>query len=529
MNRKHQRYQSVYKLSSVFRHSLKVGALAAALACSAGGPANAAPEGQVTIAVPSLNQKFNPTAQVGATPHMNYDFLFDGLINLGVEGKYPGLAESWKVSDDGKQIDFKLRKNVTFHDGSKFTAEDVKFTFETILKPDSGHAYRAGFVKSLDHVEVVDPHTARFVLKQPWPGFFTTARYGLAPVVPKAYYEKVGAKGFQEKPIGSGPFMLSDVQPGESTTFTAYDKYWDGAPKIKTAKQVLVKEAFTRYAMLERGEADIITGLTGPLLEKVKANPDFEVASARYVGTSGILFNKSTFPASADRRVRLAVGYAINTKDIAEKIQGGVCEPSSSMLTPATFGHLPGLPLIPYDPEKSKALLKEAGVKPGTKVTFTVQTTSFPAMPNAPQVLEVIAGNLEEIGFEVERRNVDTSAWLAMMRGGKPTDIFYSPSSIPDDGGEVMNSYFVSWSGWTAKSIQRPEYDNLFNEQLKTSDPDKRRAILQDFAKQESENLENIPLLWCDAPFAINKKRIKSWKPVLGSGYHTDMYRIELN
>lgn len=516
------------RFRSVLKQFLGIGLLSAALMGGSSVGVRAAPEGQIVIALTSLDQKFDPTAMASYSSHMNYDYIFDGLLNLGEKGKYPALAESWVISDDGLTIDFKLRENVTFHDGSPFTAEDVKFTFEKILEPDSGNSYRAGFVKSLDHVEVVDAHTARFVLKQPWPGFFTTARYGLTPIVSKAYYEKVGAKGFQEKPIGTGPFVLGEVVAGKSTTFTAYENYWDGAPKIQSATQVLVKEDFTRYAMLQRGEADIISGLTGPLLDKIRTNSDFKVISAQYVGTSGILFNKSTFPAAEDKRVRMAVGYAINTKDIAEKIQGGICEPATSMFTPATFGYIDGLPRIPYDPEKAKALLKEAGVKPGTKITFTIQTSSFAAMPNTPQVLEVVAGNLEAVGFQVERRSVDTSAWLAMMRGGKPTDVFYSPISNPDDGGEVMNSYFVSWSGWTAKSIQQPKYDELFNEQLKASDPEKRLKILQDFAKLEVENREDIPLLWCNAPFAINK-RIKSWTPSLGGGYPTDIYKLELN
>jgi peptide/nickel transport system substrate-binding protein len=198
------------------------------------------------------------------------------------------------------------------------------------------------------------------------------------------------------------------------------------------------------------------------------------------------------------------------------------------MFTPGTFGYLDGLPQVPYDPAKAKALLAEAGVKPGTKVTFTVQSESFSALPNAPQVLEAIAGMLEAVGFVVERKSVDNNAWLSMMRGGKPTAIFYGPISIPDDGGEVINSYFISASGWTAKSIKVPEYDQIFEEQLKSANLDDRKKVLQRFAKLESENREDIPLLWCDTPFAASTKRIKSWQPALGSGYHTTMRSLEL-
>lgn len=511
------------------RVRLPVLAAASALAFCIGLPVHAQPTGAVTMALPQLSQLFDPTAMVGATPHLDYDFLFDGLLNLGKDGKYPALAESWVISSDGKQIDFKLRENVKFHNGDSFGAEDVKFTFERVMSPNSGHAYRAGFVESLERVDVVDPHTARFVLKQPFPAFFTTARYALTPIAPKAYYEKVGKQGFQEKPVGTGPFTLAGVKAGEWTKYEANPEYWGGSPTVQSVTQVLVKEPFTRYAMLERGEADIVSGLTGPLLERSRGNADVAVVTSRYSGTSGIMFNKDLFPESADKRVRLAVGHAINRKDIAEKIQGGVCEPATSMFTPGTFGYLDGLPQIAYDPEKAKALLKEAGVKPGTKVTFTLHTQSFAAVPNAPQVLEAVAGNLEAVGFTVERASVDNSAWLAMMRGNKPTGIFYTPISIPDDGGEVLNSYFVSWSGWTARSVQNPEYDRIFRTQIQTADLDERKKILQGFAKLESENAENIPLLWCHTPFAMSKKRIREWQPALGSGYHTTIQKLRLN
>ncbi len=499
-----------------------------ALAMVGSTPVLAEPKGDVVLALPNLVQTFDPTTMNATAPTMIFDFVYDGLINLGRDGKYPALAESWVVSEDGKQVDFSLRKGVKFHNGDPFTAEDVKFTFEKVMAPDSGHIYRGGFAQSIERIEVVDPHTVRFVLKNPWPSFFTTARYALQPIIPKAYYETVGAKGFQDKPVGTGPFRLVALQAGEMTKYEANVEYWGGAPTVKTATQRLVKEPFTRYAMLERGEADIVTGLTGPLLERLRGNKDYSIVLSRYSGTSGILFNKETFPQAADRRVRLAIGHAINRQEIADKVQGGICEPATGMFTPGTFGYLDGLPQIPYDPAKAKAMLEEAGVKPGTRISFTLQTDSFPAVPNAPQVLEAIAGNLEAVGFVVERESFDTGAWLAMMRSKKRTSIFYSPSSIPDDGGETINTWFTSGSFWPAGNINRPEYDELFRKQLRTSDLEERKKILQDFARLEAENLENVPLLWCHTPFASSNKRIADWSPALGSGYHTSIRLLRL-
>jgi len=509
------------------RRTFAAALMASALALPLAAPAKAEPQGSIVVASSILAQNADPTATVSTADYMIAEMLFDGLINLNEKGKVPGLAESWVVSPDGKQIDFKLRKNVKFHNGDPFTAEDVKFTFERILAPDSTHSYRRGFQDSLERVDVVDPHTARFILKNPWPAFFTTARYGLQHIVPKNYYEKVGSKGFKEKPIGTGPFKLVDWKAGEWTKYEANTGYWGRVPHIKEVTYRLVAEPFTRYAMIEKGEADIATGLTGALLDKVRNNKDLRVIISPYAGTSGILFNKTEFPQAADRRVRLAVAYAIDRKAIADKILGGICEPATSIISPGTFGYLPGIPLIPYDPAKAKALLKEAGVAPGTKVPYVLHTQAFAALPGGPQVLEAIAGNLEAVGLAIERKSVDTSGWMSLYRGNKAYGIFYAPSGTPDDGGELINTWFSQKSAWTPRSIQRPEYDALFKEQQQTPDPEARKKLLQKFAKMEQENLEMVPLLWCSTPYAV-AKRIKSWSPAMGSGYYLSLGNLEL-
>jgi len=519
---------TVSRFASVFRQKTILAAVAAAaLTASLALPAQAQPKGSVIVATAILSQNADPTSLVSTADYMIAELIYDGLINLTEKGKVPGLAESWVISPDGKQIDFKLRKNVKFHNGDPFTAEDVKFTFERILAPDSTHSYRRGFQDSIERVEVVDPHTARFILKNPWPAFFTTARYALTHIVPKKYYESVGTKGFKEKPIGTGPFKLNDWKAGEWSKFEANTAYWGRVPKVQFVTERLVAEPFTRYAMVEKGEADIATGITGALLEKVRANKELRVIMSPYAGTSGILFNKKEFPQAEDRRVRLAVAHAVNRQAIAEKILGGVCEPATSIISPGTFGYLEGIPLIPYDPNKAKALLKEAGVAPGTKVPFVYHTQAFAALPGAPQVLEAIAGNLEAVGLSIERKSVDTDAWMSMMRGQKAYGIFYAPSGTPDDGGELINTWFAANSAWTPRSIQVPEYDAIFKQQQQTADPEARKKLLHRFLKLEQENLEMVPLLWCSTPYAVTK-RVKSWQPALGSGYYLSLGNLEL-
>ncbi|MGE0153789.1 MAG: ABC transporter substrate-binding protein [Reyranellaceae bacterium] len=512
------------------RHAATRLALALAALAAFGMPASALaqPKGSLTIALPGLVQQFDPTALTGMVPYIAHDFIFDGLINLGPNGKYPALAESWDTAADGLQITFKLRQNVKFHNGDPFTAEDVKFTFDRILAPDSGHLYRRGFATAMERVEVVDPHTVRFVLKQPWPPFFTTNRYALSPIVPKKHYESVGARAFQEHPIGTGPFRFAENKSGEWTKFEANEGYWGIVPKVKTVTEILVKEPFTRYAMLERGEADIVGGLSGPLLDKAKANPKAKLYMSRYSGSSFILFNTDTFPEAADRRVRMAIGHAIDRSRIATNMLGNTCELATSVFTPATFGFLEGLPQLSYDPAKAKALLAEAGIKPGHKVTFVVQTESFIALPNAPVVLEAIAGNLEAVGLGVVRQTVDNVTWLSMLRSRNASGIFNLPLALPDDGGETINSYFSAGGGLSKKGNDPSEYDEIFKTQAVALDAKARAGILQRFAKLEAENHNAIPLFWCDTPFVVNAERVKAWNPALGSGYHFNVKELEM-
>ncbi|MEO8558678.1 MAG: ABC transporter substrate-binding protein [Rhodospirillales bacterium] len=482
---------------------------------------------EIVFAGPVLRQYFDPTLMVATTDYLINDVIFDGLLDFTVDGKKPALATSWVVSPDGKQVDFTLRKNVVFQNGDPFTAEDVKFTFEKILAPETKHSYRAGFVDSLDHVEVIDPLHVRFVLKHPWLGFFTTARFGLQSIVPKNYYEKVGPKGFMEHPIGTGPFKLIDMKAGEWNRFEANTKYWNGAPDFKYLVQRQVTEPFTRYAMLEKGEADIVTGLNGPLLEKISGNKKIRLFSSKYASTAGLYFNPNKFPESKDFRVRLAIGHAINLKQITKKILNGSCEPASSILTPATFGYEPKYKVISYDPAKAKALLKEAGVAPGREIDFVLSTESLAPVPNAPQLLEAIAGDLEAVGFKIKRLPYDTAAWFGMMRGGKQPGIYWGGASMSDDAGELLGGWYISKSVWTSGNINVPEYDKLYREQLEMADPKERQKALAKFAAMEDEKKTAIPLIWCDAVFAAGP-RIKDWKPATGTPYHLNFYTIKL-
>jgi peptide/nickel transport system substrate-binding protein len=510
------------------KRGLAAGCLSLAMSLPLAVPADAAPQGEIVTAGAILRQQFDPSIMIATTDHTVYTMLYDGLLNLSDKGKDPALTTSWKVSEDGKQIDFELRKGVKFHNGDPFTAEDVKFSYELLLKDGNSHSYRKAFVDQIKSIEVLDPHKVRFNLNQPWPSFFSSSRYGIQPIIPKNYYEKVGAKGFQENPVGTGPYKLAEMKAGEWTKFEANADYWGRVSQVKFVTQKMIKEPFTLYAMLEKGEADIAFGLTGALLNKVKTNKQIKIIESQYSGTSGIYFNTPKFPEAKDKRVRMAVAYAMNREAIAKNVLSGICQPASSIFTPATFGYNPDLKPIPYDPAKAKALLAEAGIKPGKEITFNIHTQSFGSLPSAPEVLEAIAGNLEAVGFKVIRESYDSASYLAAWRAGKQPAVFYGPSSMPDDGGETLQSWFNSASVWSSGYINEPEYDEAFKTQLGMTDMKKREKLLQDWAKLEDEKRTALPLFWCNTTYAVGP-RVKSWQPAVVSAYHFNFNTMELN
>lgn len=491
--------------------------------------AKAQTRADLVIVLPLLIQQFDPTNQQAASDYLAHSLMFDGLLNLGPNGKYPGLATAWRISPDGLQVEFDLRQGVRFHNGDEFTAEDVKFTFERIIGPDSVHNGRRRFMTVLERVDVVNRHRVHLVLREPWADLLTSVRAaGTQFIVPRRYYEQVGPRGFQERPVGTGPFRFGELRRGEFTRFEVNTDYWQGTPGIRNIQVRLVPEAFTRLAMLGNGEADIAMDVTGPLLDRARQDPRLRIVMSRYSGTNILGFNRESNPEFRDRRARLAVAHAIDLETIGRQVLGGICEPATHHFTPATFGHNPNLSRIPYDPDRARRLLAEAGIRPGHQIDQMFHTQSFASQPNGPAVQEAIAGYLEAVGLRTRRIPRESGTWLETKRAGRQTGIFYGPSSVPDDGGGLLNDWYTprAWCGAPCGQAE-PTYDAVSRQVNRETDTDRRQAMLQEWAAQEREAVTMVPLFWCSTPFVIGP-RVERWEPSASSGYHMNLHAAML-
>src|SRR6266446_3269690 len=303
----------------------------------------ATPAGEVIIAwhVTIAPTWFDPsTAPAQITPFGMLFAFHDALVRpLPGKGKMsPSLAESWSESADGLVYEFKLRRDLKFHNGDPITTEDVKFSFERYR--GAGAKEFQGHVRQ---VEIVDPLTVRFRLNSPWPDFMTfygTTASGAGIVVPKKYMTQVGDDGFRKHPIGAGPYKFVSHTPGVDVVLEAYTGYWRRVPNVKRLVLKSVPEGTTRLAMLKTGEADIAVALDGPEGIEVKRDPRLQLVASRHASIFWIEFADQWDPKSPwhDKRLRQAVNLSLDRKAISEAACLGYC-PTAGVIVPPVMDY----------------------------------------------------------------------------------------------------------------------------------------------------------------------------------------------
>src|SRR6059036_3764197 len=306
----------------------------------------AGPAGEVIVAwhVTIAPTWFDPSsAPPQITPFGTLYAIHDALVRpLPNQKMGPSLAESWQESPDALTYEFKLRRGLKFHNGDPVTTEDVKFSFER---------YRGAGAKPLQErvrqVEILDPLTVRFQLKEPWPDFLTfygTSATAAGIVVPKKYLERVGDEAFRKNPIGAGPYKFVSHTPGVEVVLEAYPGYWRHAPYVKRLIMRSVTDGTTRAAVLKTGEADISYALDGPDADTVRRDPRIQIVASRHASINWLEFADQWDPKSpwADRRLRLAVNLAINRKAINDAACLGFCPPARRHRAPRHGLRAPG-------------------------------------------------------------------------------------------------------------------------------------------------------------------------------------------
>ncbi|MHB2266449.1 ABC transporter substrate-binding protein [Aliihoeflea sp. PC F10.4] len=427
--------------------------------------------------------------------------IFEGLVWLDPESiEKPLLASNWTVSDDGKLYTFKLRDNVKWHDGNPFTSADVKFTFDEALS--KYHPRAASMIERLNlKVEAPDPITVTFELNQPYAPFLRQLTVMDAPIIPAHVYRDTDFRTnpANQSPVGTGPFKLSEWNRGLNITLERNPDYW-AAPKPYLDRIIyqIIPQPAGRVAALETGEIDFAADyyLAKTDLPRLMDGGQFQVREGGSLPAFYLAKMNTDGPVFSTREARQALAFAVDRQRMAQQVMNRFGRPGTGAWgdgfpwmvdTEVNYGTL-----YPYDPEKAKEMLAEAGIEPGTQVRILYEATR----PQLVTTAQLIRESLTTIGLDPVLEPVENTVLVQRLYERRDFDIAilsYFSSGDPAIGYHrlyLTNS--TNAVNTNASGYSNPEIDELLNKATAELDREKRGEIY----KQAQRILDqDLPLL----------------------------------
>ncbi len=438
---------------------------------------------RVTMAVARDISTLDPAATFVISNQLAINLAYEKLVVAEVaDGKPTGrflgqLAERWTSSDDGLQWTFYLHPGHRFDDGSEVTAEAVKFSFERTLKLKAPPSQFLFFLRS---VEAVAPHEVRFTLRTPVPFFLEVLAVPTASIVnPKVLAQAngadLGSRWLSTHTAGSGPYRVSRFEKGQRVTLTPNPHATRQPEYFNEVNFMTVKDDATRVIQLAKGAIDIVDPVSGASDAWVAAQPGLDVVTS-LSPTVAFLHMNNERPLFRDVRVRRAVSLAIDRELIGKAIYQGRASLLRGVLPAGVPGHDAELPLPVHDPEAARALLREAGVAPGTPVKFTVVGDGSGTSPLAL----AISAQLEAVGLKVVIERISTAARTKIMKGDFDITTQSINLDFPDPSivfNFVYNSAMIG--GANFPRYRNASVDKLIGQADRTIDREARAALYQ--------------------------------------------------
>jgi peptide/nickel transport system substrate-binding protein len=483
-------------------------ALAAGLALGAG--AALGQETEITIGMQLEPPHLDPTGGAAAAiDEVVYANVFEGLTRFAPDGTIlPALAESWEIAPDGLSWAFHLRDGVTFHDGSPFTAEDVVYSFDRAMAEGSTNAQKQLFA-GINEVTAIDDVTLEIGLDAPKGSLLFNLAWGDAVIVSPG-----SADTNTSNPVGTGPFKFSQWVQGDRVELVRNPDYWGEAPKLEKVTFKFISDPTAAFAAMMAGDVDAFPVYPAPEnLAQFEADPRFSVIVGSTEGETILAINNAR-PPFDDIRVRQAIAHAIDRQAIIDGAMFGYGTPIGSHFAPHHPAYVDLTGLSAYDPEKAKALLKEAGHET-IKATLTL-----PPPPYARRGGEIVAAQLRAVGIETEIVNVEWAQWLEQVFGGKDFDLTIISHTEPlDIGIYARPDYYFGYDDPAMRALM----DGLD----KTADPAEQAEVLKAAQERVAENYVNAFLfqlaktgvadariqgLWANSPTQANDMTGVFWK-----------------
>lgn len=453
---------------------LAVTVVLAAIAASAGQarPTAAKAPGTLTFGMGGIPSTGDPFAFLAPPGLFLYHAVFDGLTQLDTHQRVVGaLATSWQQVGSNKWV-FTLRKGVTFQNGEPFDAAAVKFTYDYLLKnPTKPAALEAAAVAS---VQAASKYTVVITTKQP--DALLPRQAAAVFIVPPQAYQSEGT-GFATKPVGTGNFKVTEFVPNDHITLQATPS-WRGAPKTSTIVFRRIPDPATRIQALRSGQIDIAQGVS-PDDTLGLESAGFKVLNIPRAQVQQITFETTTAAGPwQNKLVRQAMNYAVDRATIVKLLLGGTTKAAAGQIVgPDAFGFNPQLKPYPYDPQKAKQLLAQAGYQDGFKVTMQATVGNF---PNDKQAYEAVASYLGRVGIDVNFQVITLSDWLARFYAGPRGPLWVEGLQyLPEiDSSKALDWYRCSQPAAT-RHFCDPRLDRTLNRAAATLSEKTRKTLLQ--------------------------------------------------
>lgn len=466
--------------------------------------------------------------------------MYDSLVGFDFAkgGVGPGVAERWVLSDDGLSWTFHLRPGQIFHNNDPLTAQDIKFSLERQMAPNSLAAAAAVMRRTIKSIDVVDDLTVRVNTLSPQIGLPAGLSRAVAPegaVMPKTYLERVGEEEFRRRPVGSGPWRFVRSVPGDRIEFEAVSHaHWRGRPNFRNLHLLLVPEESTRVAMVRTGEAAI--GSIGPETMLSASRSGLEVLSVpgtmqamyQFYGTYRPEFKNSPV---ANPRVRQALSLAIDRQEIIDHVMNG----RAKMPFPfATFGYTEFLShdrwekwsreAFRYDPELAKKILAEEGYANGFDLNFA--NTALPGTQFMVDIGTAIANMWTKVGVRVTLRHYEWGSFAPLLRGDQAPLVggasMYRTAGRPDVPWRYNSALNTEGVGErllgdtnTCDATCR-EYLQVHRELIGERDPVKRTALTDRMVELVANTWLAVPIIEGMGYYAINTRRVGQFEAIPG-------------
>ena len=416
---------------------------------------------------------------------------YNGLLGYDNDGNVVcKIAESYEASEDKMTWTFHLRQDVYFHSGRHCTAHDFEATFDRLLNTENPQRYTSN-ASFIDTAVATDDYTFVITLKEPKAFFLQAIAKQWAFVLNPEYIEKYGADlgKTAESVDGTGPFKCTQWDKGEVMKFEAFENYYEGAPLTHEIVMKIVPEQTSRAIAVETAQADIADGVSPDDAVRLDALDGVTVSKTDGNGCHLFQFNCASDHAPMSiPAVRQAICYAIDRNAICEYLYSGLGEtPIDSIMAPSVAGYS-SVGVVPYDPEKAKQLLAEAGYPDGFDMTITVPSNYQPHMDTA----QVLVEQLKAIGVNATIQPVEWASWLSDVYTGRQYQATVVGVDASNMTARALLERFTSTASNNFINYNDPEYDALFAQAQTTADDAEQTALYKQMETRLTENAANV-------------------------------------